>query len=288
MITAALVKQLRDMTSAGMMDCKKALQENDGDLEASAKWLREKGISKAAKKADRDAKEGIIAARLAEDGKSGILVEVNCETDFVARNENFVGFVDEIADTLASSGATSLEDALQVAKGDGTLDDFVKAKVIELGENLQVSKFERFDLEDNGSIAHYIHMGGKVGVLVEVGTGQGETAAKDEFRDLVKDLTLHIAAASPSGLSPDDIPDELVEAEKDMFRKQMENSGKPAEIIEKIVAGKLGKFYSEQCLLEQGFVKEPDTSIGKLLEATGKQVGDTLTIRRFVRFGVGE
>ena len=288
MITASLVKELRDKTNAGMMDCKKALTETSGDLEAAVTWLREKGISKAAGKADRDASEGIIAARLSDDGKSGILVEVNCETDFVSRNETFVAFVDEIADTLAASDAKDLESALAVSKGEGTIDEFVKAKVIELGENIQLRKFERFDLSDSGTIAQYIHMGGKVGVLVEVGAKQGETAAKEEFRELVRDITLHIAAAAPKGLSSEDIPTDLVEAEKDVFRAQLNNEGKPAEIIEKIILGKIGKFFSENCLLEQAFVKDPDQKVKGLLESTGKAVGDELEIRRFVRFGLGE
>jgi len=288
MITASLVKELRDKTNAGMMDCKKALTETSGDLEAAVTWLREKGISKAAGKADREASEGIIAARLSDDGKTGILVEVNCETDFVSRNESFVGFVDAIADTLAASDAKTLEEALQVSKDDGTLDEFVKAKVLELGENIQLRKFERFDLSEGGAIAHYIHMGGKVGVLVEVGAKDGGTAAKAEFQDLVKDITLHIAAAAPKGLSSDDISADLVEAEKDVFRAQLTNEGKPAEIIEKIILGKIGKFFSENCLLEQAFVKDPDQKIKGLVSSTGKTVGDELEIRRFVRFGLGE
>jgi len=288
MITAALVKELREKTNAGMMDCKKALTETNGDLEAAVDFLRKKGIAKAAGKADREASEGIITARLSEDGKSGILVEVNCETDFVSRNENFVKFVDDIADALAASEAKTLEDALKVQIGDLSVEDFVKAKVIELGENMQLRKFERFELADNGAIAQYIHMGGKVGVLVEVGAQQGETAAKDEFRDLVKDITLHIAAAAPKGLAREDIPEDVVEKEKDVFRAQMANEGKPAEIIEKIIMGKIGKFFSENCLLEQAFVKDPDSTIKKLVEGTGKSLGDQLVIRRFVRFGLGE
>lgn len=290
MITASLVKELRDKTNAGMMDCKKALTATEGDIDAAVTWLREKGISKAAAKADREASEGIIAARLSDDGKSGILVEVNCETDFVSRNEGFVSFVDDIADTLAASDAKNLEEALKVSKGDGTVDDFVKSKVIEVGENLQLRKFDRFDIADHGAIAQYIHMGGKVGVLVEVGAESGETAAKDEFRDMVKDITLHIAASAPKGLSPDDIPADLVEKEKDVFRAQLANEGKPAEIIEKIVLGKIGKFFSESCLLEQVSVKDPDgkQKIKALIDATGKQVGDKLVVRRFVRFGLGE
>jgi len=288
MITASLVKELRDKTSAGMMDCKKALQETDGDLIAAVKWLREKGISKAAKKADRTAKQGIVYAQLDESGQSGTLIEVNCETDFVAKNESFRNFVSGIATTVAAASAADLETALAVPMDDGTIASCVQSKVIELGENLQLRRLVRYDLDGSGIVASYIHLGGKVGVLVEVGCDKADTTGTDSFRDLVKDLTLHIAATSPSGLSPEDIPAELIEAEKDVFRKQMINSGKPAEIIEKIVTGKLGKFYSEQCLLEQGFVKDPDSTIKQLLEAKGKELGETLTIRRFTRFGVGE
>lgn len=290
MITASLVNELRKKTNAGMMDCKKALTETNGDLEAAIDYLRKKGIAKAAGKADREASEGIIAARLSDDGKTGILLEVNCETDFVSRNENFVKFVDTIADTLAASDAKTRDEALQVQVGDLTVEDFVKAKVIELGENMQLRKFERFDVAGNGAIAQYIHMGGKVGVLVEVDAGQGASAAKEEFQSMIKDVTLHIAAANPKGLSREDIPADVVEKEKEVFRGQLANEPKPkpAEIIEKIIEGKIGKYFAESCLLEQAFVKDPDTTVGKLVENTAKQIGDTLAIRRFVRFGLGE
>ena len=288
MITASLVNELRKKTNVGMMECKKALTETNGDLEAAVTYLRERGIMKAAGKADREASEGIIVARLSADGKSGILVEVNCETDFVSRNEGYVKFVDEIADNLANSSAKNLEEALQVKIGDLSTEDFVKAKVLELGENIRLRKFERFDLQDNGAIAQYIHMGGKVGVLLEVGASNGETAAKEGFRDLVKDITLHIAAAAPKGLSREEISEATVEAEKDIYRAQLAAEGKPAEMIEKIVMGKIGKFFSEAVLLEQAFVKDPETTIKKLVEAKGKEVGDTLVVRRFVRFGLGE
>ena len=171
MISASLVKELRDKTNAGMMDCKKALQENDGDLDASAKWLREKGISKAAKKADRAAKEGIIFAQLEDGAQSGVLAEINCETDFVAKNESFQAFVADLVGTVAAAGAADLEAALAVPKGDGTVDTFVQAKVIELGENLQFRRMARFEVSGNGAIASYIHLGGNVFVLFEVGCG---------------------------------------------------------------------------------------------------------------------
>ena len=287
-ITASLVKELRDRTNAGMMECKKALTETEGDIEAAIKKLREDGSIKAAKKADRAAKEGVVAAHIDADAKHGVLVEVNCETDFVAKNENFTGFVSELIEAVAASGAPDLEAANAVQHGEGSLDDFVKAKVIELGENLQFRRMTRFDVAGEGVVASYIHLGGKVGVLLEVGCGNDATLGNDGFRELVKDLTLHIAAAAPAGLDRGDIPADLIESEKDLFRKQMENSGKPAEIIEKIIEGKLGKFYSERVLLEQGFVKDPDTSIAKHIEATGKELGDTISIKRFERFAVGE
>ncbi|HCQ79252.1 MAG TPA: translation elongation factor Ts [Verrucomicrobiales bacterium] len=288
MITASLVKELREKTGVAMMECKNALKETEGDIDAAIKILRERGEAKAEKKASRDANEGIIVAALAESGKSGVLVEINCETDFVAKNENFQAFVGEVAATVLASEVTDLEAAKALPKGDETLEGFIKTKVLEMGENLQFRRFERLTLNGEGAVASYIHLGGKVGVLIEVSAEKAETASSDAFKDLVKDLTLHIAATSPAGLKREDIPAELVESEKDIFRKQMEGAGKPAEILEKIIEGKLGKFYSERCLLEQGFVKEPDTSIKSLLEANGKDLGDTITVNSFLRFGLGE
>ena len=270
------------------MECKNALKETEGDIAAAIKYLRERGDLKAAKKAHRAAKEGVVAAQSSEDGKSGILVEVNCETDFVARNENFQAFVDEVASTVADSDAQDLEAALALPKGDQTLEGYIKTKVLELGENLQFRRFERLNVSGEGAVASYIHLGGKVGVLIAVNAEKAESASNDAFRDLVKDLTLHIAASAPAGLGREDISADLVEAEKDIFRKQMEGQNKPADILEKIISGKLGKFYSEHCLLEQGFVKDPDTTVQGLLEAQGKEVGDTLAIDRFVRFQLGE
>lgn len=288
MITASLVKELREKTGVAMMECKNALKETEGDIDAAIKILRERGEAKAEKKASRDANEGIIVAALAESGKSGVLVEINCETDFVAKNENFQAFVSEVAATVLASDVTDLEAAKALPKGDETLEGFIKTKVLEMGENLQFRRFERLTLNGEGAVASYIHLGGKVGVLIEVSAEKAETASSDAFKDLVKDLTLHIAATSPAGLKREDIPAELVESEKDIFRKQMEGAGKPADILEKIIEGKLGKFYSERCLLEQGFVKEPDTSIKSLLEANGKDLGDTITVNSFLRFGLGE
>jgi elongation factor Ts len=288
MITAAIVKELRDKTNAGMMDCKKVLTETNGDIEASIKLLRERGIAKAGAKADRAANEGVITARVNDAATSGILLEINCETDFVSKNENFQAFVAQIADTLAASSAADHAAALAVNMGEYNVDDTVKAKVVEVGENLQFRKYVRFDAAPGGVVASYIHLGGKVGVLIEMGTTKPETAGTDTFKELIKDLTLHIAASAPKGLSRDDIPEALVDAEREIFRARLADSGKPDNIIENILKGQIGKFFAESCFLEQGFVKDPDITVAKLLEAKGKELGDTLTVTRFVRFGLGE
>ena len=288
MITAAIVKELRDKTNAGMMDCKKVLSETNGDIEASIKLLRERGIAKAGAKADRAAKEGIIAARVNSLAESGILLEVNCETDFVSKNEGFQTFVAKIADTLAAAAAPDHAAALAVNFGEYDLENTLKAKFVEVGENLQFRKYIRYDAAPDGVIGSYIHMGGKVGVLIEVGTTQPPTAATAGFKELVKDLTLHIAACAPKGLSRNDIPQSVIDNEKEIFRAQLINEGKPEAMLEKILPGKLAKWFSESCFLEQGFVKDPDITVAKLLAAKGAELGDTLSVTRFVRFGLGE
>jgi len=288
MITASIVKELRDKTNAGMMDCKKVLGETNGDIEAAIKLLRERGILKAGTKTDRAANEGVITARVNADATAGILLEINCETDFVSRNDGFQAFVADVADTLAAANAADLDAALAVQKGDLNLGDFVKSKVLEVGENIQFRKYVRFDAAPGGVVASYIHMGGKVGVLIEVGTTKPETKNTDAFKELIKDLNLHIAASAPKGLSREDIPQDVVDAELEIYRARLADSGKPENIIENILKGQISKFFAESCFLEQGFVKDPDTTVTKLLEAKGKETGDTLTVTRFVRFGLGE
>ncbi len=288
MISAAIVKELREKTNAGMMDCKKVLTETNGDLEAAIKLLRERGIAKAGAKADRAANEGIITARVNAGATAGILLELNCETDFVSKNENFQAFVAEIADTLAGESAADHTAALAVKKGDLSIEDTVKAKVVEVGENLQFRKYVRFDAAAGGVIAAYIHPPGKVGVLIEVGTTKSESAGTDAFKELIKDLTLHIAACAPKGLSREDIPAAIVDAEREIFRARLADSGKPENIIENILKGQVNKFFAESCFLEQPFVKDDKQTVTQLLEAKGKELGDTLTVTRFVRFGLGE
>ena len=288
MITASIVKELRDKTNAGMMDCKKVLTETNGDIEASIKLLRERGIMKSSKMADRAATEGVITARVNAGATSGLLLELNCETDFVSKNEAFQAFVGSLADALAASSAADLDAALALQVGEQSIEDTVKAKVGEVGENLQFRKYVRFDAAAGGVVASYIHLGGKVGVLIEVGTTKPETRNTDSFKELIKDLTLHIAACAPKGLSRDDIPQSVVDNELDIFRARLEAEGKPANIIENILKGQIGKFFAESCFLEQGFVKDSEIKISALLEAKGKELSDTLTVTRFVRFGLGE
>lgn len=288
-ITAALVKELRDKTNAGMMDCKKALTETNGNIEEAVLYLRERGIAKAASKASRTANQGIIAARVTSCGCSGILVEINCETDFVAKNDNFKNFVDTVADTLLASDATTLDSALQVAINGGSMDDFIKAKVIEIGENMMLRKFVRYSLQAgvNGAITSYIHMGGKVGVLLEVATGKAETTKTDAFQALIKDLTLHIAAAAPRGLTGVDLDPAFVAEEQAIAREQLLGEGKPADLVEKILPGKLKSLFKQSCLLDQEFVKDPTLSVQQLVDQVAKQAGDKVEVKAFTRFQLG-
>ena len=275
-ITAALVKELRDETGLGMMECKKALQETSGDKQAAFKVLRERGLAIAGKKATRVAKDGRVACEIYDGGRSGVMIEVNCETDFVARNASFQAFMKELV-------------AKSKQAADGTLAEMVKddvaAKIAEIGENIIVRRNVRYNVKGIGAIAGYIHLGEKVGVLLEVGCTQEATVGKDVFREAVKDVTLHIAASNPQALQRGDISAEVVAAEREIYAKQVEN--KPANIVQKIVDGKLEKFYQQVCLVEQAFVKDPDQTVAEMLAARGKELGDTLTIRRFVRYQVG-
>lgn len=288
-ITAALVKKLRDMTNAGMMDCKKALAETNGDLEAAALYLREKGIAKAASKADRAANQGIITTRISPCGGNGIMLEVNCETDFVSKNDNFQNFVNELADALIATDAATLDQALAVDVKGSPLSDYVKSKVIEIGENMMLSKFERFEIkaDQKGAITSYIHMGGKVGVLLQVATGKAETAESEQFRTLIKDLTLHIAASAPRSISSDDLDPAFIAEEQEIARKQLIEEGKPENLLDKILPGKLKALYAQSCLLYQGFVKDPSVTVEDLIASVAKELGDTIKVEAFTRFQLG-
>ena len=274
-ITASLVKELRDATNVSMMECKRALQETDGNIEQSMRLLRERGMAVAAQRASKATNQGIIACDFADEGKTVGMVEVNCETDFVARNADFKAFVAEIASKTVETDASLAERCA----------DELNAKIAAIGENIKISRNVRFQQQGTGAIGSYIHMGGKVGALVELACEKEDTVKADAFVELLKDLTLHVAACAPAYLVADEVPEAEVNAEKEIFAKQVE--GKPAQIIDKIVDGKIKKFFGEICLVEQGFVKEPKQSITDLLTATGKAVDDTLSIKRFVRYQLG-
>jgi len=276
-ISAADVAKLREMTNAGLMNCKKALQEANGDLNAAIDILRKKGIASAVNKATREAKEGVIAQHVQPGAKIGVLVEINCETDFVARNDSFRAFCDEAAKTLAANPQADLEASRT-------------AQVARIGENIKISRFHRMEVSGSGMIAAYIHTGAKVGVLVEVGAGKDQTVQTDDFKQLVRDITLQIAAAHPYAVSREEVPADVLAKEREIAAEQVKN--KPPQAIAKIVEGKLEKFYQGYCLIDQAFVKKDEdgteVSVRDHVARVGKRLGDDVVVRRFVRFQVGE
>ena len=275
-ITTSMIKELRDATSLGIADCKKALDETDGDFDGAIKLLREKGAAVAAKRASKEAKEGVVAATVSGDAQSAAMIEVNCETDFVTRNEDFQGFVAELL------GEAMDFESGQMAEG---VAKKVEDKMATIGEKIQFRRNTKWTVEGTGAITSYIHMGGKVGVLVELGCENADTINNPVYQELAKDLTLHVAAAAPEYLTRDEVPADLVEAEQAIFRKQLE--GKPENIMENILKGKTNKFYSQICFTEQGFVKEDKVSITDFVAGKAKEIGDTLTIKRYVRYQLG-
>ncbi len=261
-----------------MLDCKKALEETSGDMQKAVDFLRTKGLAAAAKKAGRAATEGLVAALIAADGKSGALVEVNSETDFVAKNEKFQAFVADVAaQVLATSPAdiAALFAQNSVKDQAKTVETTLNEAISVIGENLQIRRFARF--ESTGTVGSYIHAGGKIGVLVDL-SGSGDLSA------LVKDVAMHVAAAAPQFTRRDEVSADVLEREKDIYRAKAKETGKPDNIIEKIIEGQIGKFYGEVCLLEQHFVKDPDKTIQQILKAAGADV----TVNRFARFVLGE
>ena len=275
-ITAANVGKLREMTGVGMMECKKALVEAQGNIEAAVDLLRKSGAASAAKKATREAREGVIAQFIAPGGKSGVLVEINCETDFVARNEAFRAFADEIAKKVSADANVNLEADREAAVG-------------KMGENIKITRNARLEVSGNGAVASYIHTGAKVGVLVEVGCTKSDTTAKDEFKQLVKDITLQIAAGFPHVVSRENVAPEVIAKEREIAANSDRLKGKPAAAMEKILAGVLDKFFQTYCLVDQGFVKRnSEVSVKEHVAQISKQLGDEITIRHFVRFQVGE
>ncbi|MBR2588540.1 MAG: elongation factor Ts [Bacilli bacterium] len=271
MISASLIKELREKTGAGMLDCKKALEENAGDLEKAVDWLREKGISKAAKKADRIAAEGVAA--ILTSGNDAVVLEMNSETDFVAKNEKFQNLVSTVLETLIKSDVTTLEDALNLSCGDGTINDLIISNTATIGEKLSFRRFARVHKKDDESFGEYIHMGGKIAVLI---------VAEGVSSDVAKDVAMHAAAMRPSYVRQSDVPSDVVEKEMSVLKEQAINEGKPAEIAEKMVQGRVKKFYKEICLEDQPFVKDGDIDVKTFVKNNGG------SIKEMYRFEVGE
>lgn len=274
MFTSQDVMELRKKTGAGIADCKKALTETDGDMEKAVDFLREKGIATAAKKASRIAAEGIVAAKV--NGNVGALVEVNCETDFVAKGDQYKDFVYGVVDFVLANDVKSNEELIEL-KADETI-----AATAKIGEKIAIRRFVKY-VADNGVVESYIHMGGKVGVLVEI-----EGCTCDGVKELAHDVALQIAASKPLYLTAAEVPAEVLDHEKEILRAQALNEGKPAAIIDRMVEGRVKKYYDEFCLVNQVFVKDPSLTIEKLVKAAGDKMGKTLTIKRFARFEMGE
>lgn len=272
-ITAQMVKELREKTGAGMMDCKKALTETNGDMEKAIDWLREKGIAKAAKKADRIAAEGMTY--VAAEGNTAVILEVNSETDFVAKNESFQTLVKELAAHLLKQKPASLDEALgQTMDNGATVQDYINEAIAKIGEKITLRRFAVVNKADGETFGAYLHMGGRISVLTLLAGNASE--------DVAKDVAMHIAALHPKYVSRDDVPQEEIAHEREVLKQQALNEGKPEKIVEKMVEGRLNKFYEDVCLLEQAFVKNPDVTVRQYVESNGA------TVKQFIRYEVGE
>ncbi|MCC6163414.1 MAG: elongation factor Ts [Acidobacteria bacterium] len=280
-ITAEMVKALRERTGAGMMECKTALTESNGDVDAAIEYLRKRGLAQAAKRAGRVASEGIVGIEVSDDRTRGVLAEVNCETDFVARNDGFKALVAEITNTVFTSDLS--HDALVAA--DGPIGSRITAEIAKVGENMGVPRTARVSADYVGS---YSHMGGKIGVLVQIDGAKAGAADNDAFRSFVNELAMHVAAAAPQYTTRAEVPADAVAKEKEIYRAQMADSGKPANVVEKIIEGKLGAFYEQVCLVDQPTIRDPKVKVSQALDAVSKAVGAPLAITGFVRFKVGE
>lgn len=271
MFKASDVKDLRERTGAGMLDCKKALEACNGDLEKAIDWLREKGISKAAKKATRVAAEGLCEIKV--NGNSAVIIEVNSETDFVAQNEEFTSFVDYLATVILNNDLKTNEDVLNFVDDGETINDKIVSKIAKIGEKIDFRRFEKVNKKDNEVFGSYKHMGGRIGTLVVL---------SDTTEEIAKDVAMHIAAMNPVAITKEEVPSELVEREKKVIKEQVMQEGKPEDIAEKMVIGRLNKFYKEVCLEEQQFIKDNNTNVKQYVESNGGKIVS------MVRFSVGE
>jgi elongation factor Ts len=289
-ITAGMVKELRECTGAGMMECKKALTEADGDMDAAVDILRTRGLAALAKKAGRATNEGAVAASVSADGKTGTLIEVNCETDFVGRNAEFLGFVNALAEHVTQNAPADVEGLKSQSFQDRgiTVEELLGEIVGKLGENMGVARFKRFVVEGNGALMSYIHGGGKIGVMVEFAFNNETTGDADDFKTAAKDVSMQVAAAMPQFASREVIPAEEIEHELSIYRAQAAESGKPEAIQEKMAQGRIQKYYKEVVLPEQAFVKDPDKTVAQYLAEVGKSLGDEISVIGFTRWVLGE
>ncbi|MGE5552313.1 MAG: translation elongation factor Ts [Betaproteobacteria bacterium] len=293
-VTAEMVKELRERTGAGMMDCKRALTEAGGDAERAIELLRQRGLASAAKRAGRLASEGLVVAHLTPDARVGSLVEINCETDFVARNEEFQAFATEVAAAVVASnpaepvGGGEALLPLPLGKTGQTIGERLTGLIAKIGEHMTVRRYARFALSGPGRIESYIHLGGRIGVLVEGAASSDEVAARDAFRVSLRDVAMQVAAARPEYVSRAEVPAEVRERELAIYRAQAANEGKPPQIQERIAQGKLEKFFKDTCLLEQPFIRDPEKTVQAVLKERAKEAGGEIIVRRFVRFERGE
>ncbi|MGN0085464.1 MAG: translation elongation factor Ts [Atopobiaceae bacterium] len=286
-ITAAMVKQLREMTDSPMMECKKALVEADGDIDKAVDVLRKMGVAKAVKRAGRDTNEGTVAAYISEDGKKAALLELSCETDFVGTNPKFVGFATKLAGVVAENNPADIDALKALPMAETTVADELTEQIHLFGENMKVLRFVARSTE-NGAFGSYIHNGGKIGVIVEFSFTKPETGASEEFKTFAHDVALHVAAVNPISARREDVPAETIEHEMSIYKAQAAESGKPEAIQERIAQGRMEKFYKESVLTEQEFVKNPDVTVGQLASQVSKSLGDTIEVVKFDRFEFGE
>lgn len=285
-ITAQMVKALRDRTGAGMMECKKALETAGGDIEKGIEELRKRGVASAAKKTGRSAKQGTIVIKLSDDKTSGVIVEFNCESDFVARTDDFQSLVADLAEqALASANVNAPADLLTEAYAKDpsiTIADLITAKVAKIGENMKLARVEKLS---GGVLGAYIHPGAQLGVLIQ---STGLAASSDEIQELVRDIAMQVAAADPTFISRTEVTNEVLEKEKEIQRERALREGKPPAIVEKMLEGRMSKYYEEVCLLEQPFIKENSLTVAQLIDQSNKKLGVALTLAKFIRFKVGE
>lgn len=287
-ITAAKVKELRERTGSGMMDCKKALAETNGDMEKAIDYLREKGLAKAAKKAERTASDGRVFHVVSPDGKLGVMIELNSETDFVAKTDEFNDLGTKIVAHLTAKDYADVPALLEsVHESGSSINDLVTAVIAKLGENIVLKRFARFDAQ-NGRAFCYIHSNYKVGALVELDADDKAVVDSAEFAELGHELCMQIAAAAPQYLVPEDVPEDVIEREKAVYRQQLIDEGKPESKVEFIIPGKLRKYYETVCLMEQEYIRDDKKKIKDVLAEAGKKAGTKITVRRFERFAIGE